>query len=197
MPANQMPKVLETVSQVYPTEERLDTITQNRKKMGLEFIDLWLLERLINKSRRRIYIPRTIQQLAERLDIHPNMLQKSMKKLRDLDYVRKGEYKNHSFFIVDPLLINSGNAKQKAFKIKLWQEAQKTKQPARKTTQPKQDIQQEAVDTSSLVNAIHEEIALIQNRIQSIQDKGNSVPFIDHIQDRIHHIQNTIHDLHP
>jgi hypothetical protein len=127
MPRQTTPKLIATVSEVYSSEDRLDNIVENRKKLGLEFFDLWLLDHLITKSRRRVYIPRTIQQLAERLDVCERMLQKSFKKLRDLDYVRRGQYRSHSYFIVDPLLINSGNAKQKAFKIKLWQESIQSK----------------------------------------------------------------------
>lgn len=47
----------------------------------------------------------------------------SIRKLRKMDLVRKTKFRDKTCFMVSPLLVNYGNQRKRAFKVKLWEKA--------------------------------------------------------------------------
>jgi hypothetical protein len=127
MPFNQMPRVLTPVTWLNASLDRIRNISISRKKLGLDSFDQLILAYMIIECRAKLFIQQTAVQFADSYGLDTRMVQRSIKRLKDLDYIRRGQYKGQSFFIVDPLLVNSGDSKKRAFKIKLWQESIQSK----------------------------------------------------------------------
>lgn len=122
---------------------RLQALIQNRKKLDLTAQDLNVLLYLYAISTTRVVVPRGVLGIANDMQINDVQAYRATQKLRELDLIRKVDHKNKSYLIVDPLLINWGNNKKKAFKIQLWQQAV----PSKRKRKIPDDIK----------NAIHDE----------------------------------------
>jgi DNA-binding transcriptional regulator YhcF (GntR family) len=108
-------------------EQRMSALIANRRALGISLSDIVVLDHLILKSRFKPLVSVTTIQLAEKLVLHLSTVQNGIRKLRELNYIRKTEYKGKTYLIVDPLIVNYGSRKARAFKIKLWEEAIQSK----------------------------------------------------------------------
>lgn len=106
------------------TSHRLQSVVANRKRLGLSPTDLTVLLFLVSLSRFRAVIHTTTATLAEKLAIHEKAMYRTLQKLSDAKYIKRMKLNDSSVIIVDPTIINSGNSKKQAFKIKLWTGAQ-------------------------------------------------------------------------
>ena len=102
-------------------KEMYKNLFLNRKILGLTLFDLALFGYLTFISRGRVIISVTTAELAEILKEPYQKVSASIKKFIHLDLLKKVKYKNHSGFMISPLIINNGSMKIKTFKAKLWQ----------------------------------------------------------------------------
>jgi hypothetical protein len=115
-----------------PSEDKLRQLIAKRKQHGLSPYDLMLLEYLIRLSQDRIYIKYSLGFLAETLDEPYSKVAASIHKFKELDLVKKITFKirgvekykstDGSGLIVSPFLVNPGNLKRRALKVKVWNE---------------------------------------------------------------------------
>jgi len=115
-----------------PSEDKLRQLIVKRKQHGLSPYDLMLLGYLIRLSQDRIYIKYSLGFLAETLDEPYSKVAASIHKFKELDLVKKITFKirgvekykstDGSGLIVSPFLVNPGNLKRRALKVKVWNE---------------------------------------------------------------------------
>lgn len=91
-----------------------------RKKHSLSLFDMALFGYLCFLSRTRIFIQKTVAELAEDICEPYSKVAKSIQTLSKLDLLRKIVYKESKGIMISPDLINNGSDKIKAFKYKLW-----------------------------------------------------------------------------
>jgi hypothetical protein len=125
--------MIETInSHLFPNEEKFRQLYLRRKELGLTFFDLFLLDYLARLSLRRVYIKYSVAFLAETLNEPYNKVAASIHKFKLLDLVKKitfkkrlgdkGKTADRSGLIVSPFLVNPGNNKRRALKVKVWNE---------------------------------------------------------------------------
>lgn len=102
-------------------KEMFQNLIIKRKLLGLTLFDLALFGYLAFISRTRVIISLTTAQLADVLNEPYQKVSTSVKKFIHLDLLKRVKYKNHSGFMISPLIINNGSMKTKTFKTKLWQ----------------------------------------------------------------------------
>lgn len=117
---------------LFPSEERFRQLYLRRKELKLTPFDLLLLEYLARLSQRRVYIKYSVAFLAETLHEPYSRVGASIHKFKLLDLVKKITFKKRgkekyqsaekSGLIVSPFLVNPGNDKRRALKVKIWNE---------------------------------------------------------------------------
>jgi hypothetical protein len=115
-----------------PSEDKLRQLIVNRKQLGLSPYDFMILEYLIRLSQDRVYIGHSLAFLAETLHEPYSRFAASIHKFKLLDLVKKITFKRRgmeryhstirSGLIVSPFLVNPGNNKRRALKVKVWNE---------------------------------------------------------------------------
>lgn len=125
--------MIETFStKLRPSEDKLRQLITNRKQHGLSPYDLMILEYLIRLSQNRVYIDQSLAFFAETLHEPYSRVAASIHKFKLLNLVKKITFKKRgkekyqstekSGLIVSPFLVNPGNSKRRALKVKVWNE---------------------------------------------------------------------------
>lgn len=106
-----------------PWHLRLENIMQNRSQLGISWAHIAVLSYLISASQVKTLLRYNARTISEKINIHEKTAYSTIQALRELDYVRVIDYKGCTYYIVNPLLANRGAMKQRAFKVKLWNQA--------------------------------------------------------------------------